>query len=212
MIRAVSDFAQPKNKKFRTETFPPAKRGLSRRRIGDDAPQIAWSLEKLTALAKREHARLNKRQVRVTPRYWRMGRALNLIRRKMKFPRGTWQPWLAAHEITKLNAFRARRLAKFFSSAKQLRRLSLDDALEMAKPKRGQRGADARLCRWLKSVKKKAKAKLDELEGIAAPDAVRALIADARRQLAALDHALAARRRARNNSRSALSQASSPKN
>lgn len=170
------------------------------------APRVTWSMSRLTALAKREHARVHTRRVRVTPHYWRLGRALNLIRRKRKFPRGTWEPWLAAHEITKLNAFRGRRLASFFSSAKDLHRLSLEDALEMAKPKRGQTAADARLCRWLRSVKKKAQSRLDQLDGVAVPGAARSLIADAQRELAALDHACLALERARNQSLTARSE------
>lgn len=94
------------------------------------------------------------------------------MRKKKKFPRGTWQPWLAEQNIKKLNAFRSRRLAKHFSSAEALRGLSLEDALAIAKSGSGAalpQQARKKLRRRLRRIAKNVIATAEEIGRVDSP-------------------------------------------
>lgn len=114
--------------KFQTETFRTCKPAARKHRSASP-PDASWSLAALTSAARHEHQRIEKGETRVTPRYWRLGTLLNLVRQKKKFRKGEWQVWLARHEIGKLRAFRARKLAKAYS-LDELHTLTLQEALD----------------------------------------------------------------------------------
>lgn len=167
--------AAPEGQKFQSETYRPERRPVLRGRARKGEPSTAWSLAELTAAAQRENERIEKSKTFVTPRYWRLGRALNLVRKKKKFPRGTWEPWLAQHKIKKLNAFRARRLAKYFSSVQKLRGLALEDALAIAKRRSAAalpQQARQKIRRRLRRIAENLIATAEEIARVDAPDSL----------------------------------------
>ncbi|MGH7913732.1 MAG: hypothetical protein ACREPW_03645 [Candidatus Binataceae bacterium] len=129
----------------------------------------------MSAAARRDNERIEQGKTFVTPRYWRLGRALNLVRKKQKFPRGTWEPWLAEHKIKKLNAFRARRLAKYFPSVRKLRGLTLEEALAIANRRSAEAPAQQarqKIRRRLRRIAENLIATAEEIARLDAPDSL----------------------------------------
>jgi hypothetical protein len=97
-----------------------------------------WELPELTAQAELHNQRIVESETSVLDDYWLLGRLLESVRGN--FRRGTWLPWLNRHGIDHTRAKRARLLAQLFTSAEELRGLSLHQALRIARErKKGER-------------------------------------------------------------------------
>jgi hypothetical protein len=98
-----------------------------------------WELRELTAQAELHNQRIVDSETSVLDDYWLLGRLLEQVRGN--FRRGTWLPWLDRHGIDHTRAKRARLLAQVFTSAEELRGLTLHEALRIARErKKGQAG------------------------------------------------------------------------
>jgi hypothetical protein len=99
-----------------------------------------WELPELTVQAELHNQRIVESETSVLDDYWLLGRLLEQVRGN--FRRGTWLPWLDRHGIDHTRAKRARLLAQVFTSAEELRGLTLHEALRIARARK--KGENAR--------------------------------------------------------------------
>ena len=156
---------------------------------GDD-----WSRDELDARAVWEHERIDQCET-YAPRYWFLGKALREVRKDMLLPQ--WKAWRDQRALDRTRCDRAQLLARAFESADQLHDTPLLVALALANELLGraprQTALDAKFRRWLKLTNTKARERLGEMAGLAAPGQMRPLIADLARSLVELDRACAAK-------------------
>lgn len=140
--RHKSIAASPKRRRLGTARCSrrPASEGTQLARRVPDVPADHWALQKLSARAVLEYARIDQADKTVTPAYWYLGRALNAARKHFK--RGTWERWLAEREIGEDCAWRARLIASAFERPGDVVGLSLRKALAIARGHKGEPSAE----------------------------------------------------------------------
>lgn len=82
--------------------------------------------EEVTTYATQQAADLVNRESNLCVIYWRLGTALNLLRRQV--PYGEWETLLSGIGIDKTRAARARAIARSFASESDLAGLSVEEA------------------------------------------------------------------------------------
>ncbi|MBW3597265.1 MAG: hypothetical protein KY475_08325 [Planctomycetes bacterium] len=91
-------------------------------------PSNEWTPEQLAAYAQVQHGAIIEGEQHLAVRYWRLGVAIELLRRN--FTHGQWELVLARLQIEKTRASRARAIARTFSEEEQLAGLTLKEAYE----------------------------------------------------------------------------------
>jgi hypothetical protein len=91
-----------------------------------ELPSHAWNEARLSAYATAIHAEIVEKELPLAPAYWRLGMALDLMRKK--YPRGTWAAQLGALGVDKTRACKARKIFKNFRSEAELANLTVDQA------------------------------------------------------------------------------------
>jgi hypothetical protein len=107
--------------------------------VGEDIP--CWDIARLAREARLYDARIVGRSVTSAHDYWLLGRALQ--RARGNFKRGKWCAWLKQQEIGQDRADRARVLAAAFASAKQIKGLTLEEALAPGQARQAHQTAEA---------------------------------------------------------------------
>lgn len=172
------------------------------RNIREGLPGPDWTRDELYARAVWEYRRIDKGETN-SPLYWLLGKFLREVRKELDVQ--GWNDWRRQRKL--LNRTRCDRsmlIARAFDSREelvQLERLPVLAAVAWAAErlglKRRQAAAEARLRRSLRAMEETLTKRLGEFGGVTRPDGLRPLIAGVKRQLAALDHALAALERRR---------------
>jgi hypothetical protein len=131
-----------------------------------DIPQASWDQDQLDVRAVYENSCIGDDEGRVTPHYWFLGTALNLLRRG--YAKGAWEGWLAERGIDETRALRARQLASAFESPEELSGLSLRQALKLVAKRRDKnpRGLDPKFARRLRAMVKSLQTTVAELKRI----------------------------------------------
>jgi hypothetical protein len=97
-------------------------------------PDVEWTIEELSVYAQAQHEALIEDEQKLTVRYWRLGVALNLLRRN--FDRGQWERLLCNLRIEKTKASRARSIARTFATEKDVAGLTVRQAYDKRVRKR----------------------------------------------------------------------------
>jgi len=131
-------------------------------------PTAEWTIEELTIYAQAQRDAIYEDERRGAVAYWRLGQALNMLRKN--FHHGHWEKLLNDLQLEKSKASRARAIAKTFAEEREVVRLTVKEAYE--KRTRPQRRAPKtsgepnralkRLRQFLAHVAKKADFYLDE--------------------------------------------------
>jgi hypothetical protein len=124
-----------------------------------------WELTELTSQAETHNQRIVESEMSVLDDYWMLGRLLERMRGN--FRHGAWQPWLDRRQIDRTRAKRARLLAQMFTSAEELRGLTLHQALAIARERKKALGGGPRETTLQKQFKSAMKKLLDIAGGFA---------------------------------------------
>lgn len=107
---------------FARETFP------------DDLPSHDWDLLQLEQYAQAQHAAIVGGEKTLAPTYYRLGRCLEMIRRKRG--RGAWGKYLESLGIHRVRACKARAIARHFGAPEAVAEIAVEEAYEQCKNKR----------------------------------------------------------------------------
>jgi hypothetical protein len=107
---------------FARETFP------------DDEPSHDWNLIQLEQYAQAQHEAIVQGETTLAPTYHRLGRSLELIRRKRG--RGAWGKYLESLKIHRVRACKARAIACHFATPEEVEGMTVEAAYEAAKSNR----------------------------------------------------------------------------
>lgn len=88
-----------------------------------EAPSHTWPLDRLSAVARTEHAAILAAEKSTTAGYWRLGQVLHLARKQ--FAHGQWSRYLQELEIEKTRAVKAMRIFESFSTEAQTKKLTV---------------------------------------------------------------------------------------
>lgn len=91
-------------------------------------PTIEWTPEELSAYAQAQHHGIMDDELKLSVKYWRLGLALNLLRKN--FDRGQWERLLGEMNIEKTKASRARAIARTFEREEDVAGLTVKQAYE----------------------------------------------------------------------------------
>jgi hypothetical protein len=91
-----------------------------------DYPTSEWLPEQLTAYAQAQNQSILDDEQKLAVRYWRLGLALNLLRKN--FHHGQWEQFLGWSRIEKTKASRAMAIARTFRQEQDLAGLTVKDA------------------------------------------------------------------------------------
>ena len=94
----------------------------------DEFPTGDWCAEQLTEYATQQHEFIEAEEVSLAPRYWRLGLALNLVRKQI--PHGEWKSFMKSLGIEKTRASKARAIHQTFESEADLVGMSVDAAYD----------------------------------------------------------------------------------
>jgi hypothetical protein len=100
--------------------------GCSVQHIPTGQPSTEWTTEELSAYARAKHEAIRDSERLLAVNYWRLGQALNLLRRN--FNSGQWERMLGDLKIHKSKASRARSIAKTFDKEEMLAGLTVNEA------------------------------------------------------------------------------------
>jgi hypothetical protein len=92
----------------------------------NDLPSHSWTIDQLTAYAKREYGTILTNERTVAPSYWRLGCALNIARKN--FSQGQWGQYLASLDIDKTRASKARSIFGTFSTVDEVEGRTVEEA------------------------------------------------------------------------------------
>jgi hypothetical protein len=130
-------------------------------------PTNEWTPEQLSTYAQAQHEAILDGERHLTVAYWRLGMALNLLRRNYNY--GQWARLLTALSIEKTKASRARTIARSFGRENDLAGLTVKQALDRRakgerKPAAGQSGLkkSCKLGQFLDHVTRTAELLIDE--------------------------------------------------
>ena len=123
-------------------------------------PNNEWAPEELHAYAQSQHQAILDDERMLAVKYWRLGVALNLLRKS--FDHGQWERQLAELNIEKTKASRARAIAKTYGSENDLVGLTVKQAYDGRIRKQRKQSQDAakndgehhKLVRFLKNATK----------------------------------------------------------
>lgn len=96
--------------------------------IAAEAPSHTWALDRLSAVARTEHAAILAAEKSTTAGYWRLGQVLHLARKQ--FAHGQWLRYLQELEIEKTRAVKAMRIFESFSTEAQTKELTVAAAYD----------------------------------------------------------------------------------
>lgn len=99
-----------------------------------DEPSNAWDLMKLEQYAQTQHEAIVQGERTLAPAYHRLGRALEMLRRKRG--RGSWYKYLESLGIHPVRACKARAIARHFSSAQAVAEMPVEEAYLASKKQR----------------------------------------------------------------------------
>ena len=156
------------------DTATAATRSCTPQLLLGDGPAGEWTLEQLQDYARSLHQAIVSEETSLSLKYWRLGTALNLLRKN--FNHGQWQQLLVKLGIDKTRASRARAIARTFASKAELAGLTVQEAYERRRRKRVTTSANGnesvcKLQRLLDRVAKITKG-LTDLEDIEEPEAL----------------------------------------
>lgn len=97
-------------------------------------PSHTWALDRLSAVARTEHAAILAAEKSTTARYWRLGQVLHLARKQ--FAHGQWLRYLQELEIEKTRAVKAMRIFESFSTEAQAQKLTVAAAYDQRRRRR----------------------------------------------------------------------------
>lgn len=132
-------------------------------------PTAEWLPEQLIAYVHAVQAAIEDDERGLATKYWRLGIALNLLRRS--FNRGQWERFLIAAKLDKTKASRSRAIARTFEKESELAGLTVREAYakRARKPRSPARDTatsrdqkQPRLARFFQSVAREADALVDE--------------------------------------------------
>lgn len=93
-----------------------------------EVPSHSWDLDRLSAVARIEHAAILDEERSTTARYWRLGQVLHLARKQ--FAHGQWLRYLQELGIEKTRAVKAMRIFETFSTETQTTELTVAEAYD----------------------------------------------------------------------------------
>ena len=105
-----------------------------------ETPSDDWEIGRLGDFAATEHSAILADEIKLAPRYWRLGLALNLARKQ--FRHGKWMEFLNSYAIDKTRASKARAIHRTFKSEQDLDGLTVDEAYSRRERRRGERTSD----------------------------------------------------------------------
>jgi hypothetical protein len=94
----------------------------------EDVPSHTWDLDRLSAVARTEHAAILVEEESTTARYWRLGQVLHLARKQ--FAHGQWLRYLQELGIETTRAVKAMRIFESFSTEVQTKELTVAEAYD----------------------------------------------------------------------------------
>lgn len=148
---------------------PHAVKRCTEQHLGRGQPSSEWLPEELMAYVRAQQQSIEDDEHRVAVKYWRMGRALNLLRRT--FNHGQWEQFLRDVNLDKSKASRSRAIARTFTDEHELAGLTVKEAYAKrsrrspaptaSAPSPAQR-EQRRLAKFFQDVAREADSMLDE--------------------------------------------------
>lgn len=89
-------------------------------------PDDAWTLDALGRYAEFQHSLIHTAESYLTPTYWHLGQALELVHAKLTVRQ--FGQFLQKYGIHKVRASKARAIARFYPSPEELQGVSVQDA------------------------------------------------------------------------------------
>lgn len=143
------------------------------RGVRSGVPDKGWTRQELSRRAVWEYRRVKGRR-KDAAEYWPLGQALRFVRRGLKKRRGAWTRWRKARRIDRTRAQRALLFARAFKSPDEIRDMTIAEATDLANERLGveprQAEIDASFRRWLLSLTKTARQRLDDLNKVRSPE------------------------------------------
>ena len=146
---------------------PPDDKRCTEQHFQYGGPTAEWLPEQLIAYVHALKAAIDDDERGLAIKYWRMGIALNLLRRS--FNRGHWERFLIGAKLDKTKASRARAIARTFEKESDLAGLTVRDAYgkrarkpHPQAPATATRSKQPRLARFFQTVAREADALADE--------------------------------------------------
>ena len=100
-------------------------------------PSHGWTMSALTSRAQEEYAAIKNQESCLAGLYWRLGQALDLIRKKFEY--GSWATQLVTIGIDKTRAAKARAIFQAHSSEEDVSGMTVDEAYAARRRKVPQR-------------------------------------------------------------------------
>jgi hypothetical protein len=95
-----------------------------------EIPDDAWDMDELGRCAEFHHRFIHKTETLLTPSYWSLGRALELLHAKLTVRQ--FRQFRYDHGIHKVRASKARAIARFYPTPEELAGISVHDAYQAA--------------------------------------------------------------------------------
>lgn len=96
----------------------------------NEIPDGSWDVNSLTRCAESHHRFIDTIETLLTPSYWFLGRALELLHAKLTVRQ--FRQFLHDHGIHKVRASKARAIARFYPTPEELAGVSVHDAYQAA--------------------------------------------------------------------------------
>ncbi len=93
-----------------------------------DEPDDTWPIEQLGERARQQHELIVSGERDLAPAYWELGRALQIARRQLR--RGQWGQFLAAYNIHRVRACRARAIFRSHPTPEAVAGSTIEEAYE----------------------------------------------------------------------------------
>lgn len=106
---------------------------FARETLPDDGPSHVWTLIELEQYARAQYEAIIRGETTLAPTYHRLGRSLELIRRKRG--RGAWGKYLGSLGIHRVRACKARAIARHFATPDAVAEMAVEEAYEASKSK-----------------------------------------------------------------------------
>lgn len=135
--------------------------------LTDEHPDGKWGKEELGSYAQSQYKAIVSGEESLTPRYWRLGMALNLARKSLQH--GHWQKYIRSLGIDKSRAARARAIHETFNTIEEVAGLTVDKAyarrvLRKPKQRRGNQKfvrTEAPLATFLKTLRDRTRVMIE---------------------------------------------------
>lgn len=105
-----------------------------------EVPTAEWDVEQLRRYAQAQYSAILKSEESTTSLYWRLGRALNLVRGQFAY--GQWQRFLKDIGIDKTRAAKARSIARTCESEQDVEGMTVEEAYGRRQRQNRKRGGN----------------------------------------------------------------------